>query len=319
MKRTILLLLAIMLMGTAAKAAITFKIDGTTANPRTLDNYGITLEGQTDSHGQTTRLIMHMTNTVIDATNIGLAITGVDCPIYFDINGVCTITSSGNYGFSLASTGLAYFTGTGTLYVKGTTGIFLAGATAATMYVNSGAEVIAEGTNGPGLQGYSSTIAGKTPTFYKNLVVEGTGSALITKGTTNAIAALLSYSLADGYSVKYPAGLTFGSSVQLGKYLATTEWAHITDTGLPIDATNFPDDNFRSYALSDIDIHSDGYLSRYERWLVSTMDLSNQGIADLTGINYFTKLTSLDLSGNTGITDIDLTSNTLLSALAITD
>ena len=319
MKRTILLLLAIMLMGTAAKAAITFKIDGTTANPRTLSNYGITLEGQTDSHGQTTRLIMHMDNTVINATtNIGLAITGVDCPIYFDINGVCTITSSGNYGFSLASTGSAYFQGTGTLYVKGKTGISLAGATAATMCVSSGAEVIAEGTDGPGLQGYS-TIASKIPTFYKNLVVEGTGSALITKGTTKAIADLLSYSLADGYSVKYPAELTFGSSIQLGKYLATTEWAHITDTGLPINATNFPDANFRSYVATNCDIHTDGYLSRYERWLVSTMDLSDQGIADLTGINYFTKLTSLDLSGNTGITDIDLTSNTLLSALDITD
>ncbi len=305
MKKTLLLLLtAMLLVGANAKAAMGIKIDGTTVNSSDLLNYGIT-SSQTSSY-----LTLTMTNTVIDATDVGLAITGTDYPVMIQVKGVCTITSSGDAGMTFE--GSTYFTGSGTLYVKGTSGIRMLGATASTgMVVDDGAEVIAEGTAGPGLFGYAST-GSKIPTFYKSLTVLGTGSAFIVKGTTKAIESLRSYSLADGYEIKSPAGLTFSSGTQTGYCIDTTDWAHITDTGLPINSTNFPDSNFLSYVSSDCDFHSDGYLSRYERLTTTTMDASNQGIADLTGIGYFTRLTSLNCSGNTGLTALDLTSNTRL-------
>ena len=309
-KKLLMLLIALLGFGATAKASMGMKIDGTNVTPTVLQNYGITATQTTDSHGTVTGLTLTMTNTTIDATNVGLAITGTDYPVMIQVKGVCTITSSGDAGMTFE--GSTYFTGSGTLYVKGTSGIRMLGATASTgMVVDDGAEVIAEGTAGPGLFGYAST-GSKIPTFYKSLTVLGTGSAFIVKGTTKAIESLRSYSLADGYEIKSPAGLTFSSGTQTGYCIDTTDWAHITDTGLPIDSTNFPDSNFLSYVSSDCDFHSDGYLSRYERLTTTTMDASNQGIADLTGIGYFTRLTSLNCSGNTGLTALDLTSNTRL-------
>ena len=149
-KKLLLLLTAMLLVGANAKAAMGIKIDGTTVNSSDLLNHGIT-SSQTSSY-----LTLTMTNTVIDATDVGLAITGTDYPVMIQVKGVCTITSSGDAGMTFE--GSTYFTGSGTLYVKGTSGIRMLGATASTgMVVDDGAEVIAEGTAGPGLFGYAST------------------------------------------------------------------------------------------------------------------------------------------------------------------
>ena len=81
-----------------------------------------------------------------------------------------------------------------------------------------------------------------------------------------------------------------------------------------IDATNFPDDNFRNWILSQ-DYGDDGYLTDSEIAGVTEMNVAEQGIANLTGIGYFTALTSLDCYGN-NLTTMDLSANVNLTTLS---
>ena len=101
-------------------------------------------------------------------------------------------------------------------------------------------------------------------------------------------------------------------------YKTAVDWKLFTNikmipgTGLEINATNFPDANFRSYLLSK---YPSGYITNEEIAALTTMDVSSRGIADLTGIKYFTALktlrcynnplTSLDMSNCTALTYLD--------------
>ena len=88
-----------------------------------------------------------------------------------------------------------------------------------------------------------------------------------------------------------------------------------------INETNFPDDNFRDYVLTEIDTSGDGSLSDTEIATVTMINVSSEGITDLTGIKHFTaltdlycssnQLTTLDVSGNTQLTSLDCSSNQL--------
>ena len=88
-----------------------------------------------------------------------------------------------------------------------------------------------------------------------------------------------------------------------------------------IDETNFPDDTFRYYVKNNCDKNRDGYLSEEEIKAVTKIDVPKTLTKDLTGIEYFTELktldcsssylTELDLSKNTALTDLDCSSNDL--------
>ncbi|MDJ0839137.1 MAG: leucine-rich repeat domain-containing protein [Acidobacteriota bacterium] len=59
------------------------------------------------------------------------------------------------------------------------------------------------------------------------------------------------------------------------------------------------DPAFRAFLFSlGLDTNDDGFFSIEERQMLTHLDCSNQGIADLTGIQYFPNLTSLDCSNN---------------------
>ncbi|GAB2023233.1 hypothetical protein RyT2_23080 [Pseudolactococcus yaeyamensis] len=75
--------------------------------------------------------------------------------------------------------------------------------------------------------------------------------------------------------------------------------------GIAIDATNFPDANFRSYILSNLDKDTDNVLSPTEIATVIYLNLSGRSISDLTGIKFFTNLTTLIVSNN-NLTSLDL-------------
>ncbi|MBR3434969.1 MAG: hypothetical protein IKG88_03665, partial [Bacteroidales bacterium] len=91
--------------------------------------------------------------------------------------------------------------------------------------------------------------------------------------------------------------------------------------GIAIDATNFPDENFRTYVSSNFDTDKDTYLSDDEIAAVTKIAVSGRNITDLKGIEYFTaltdlycfnnQLTSLDVSKNTALRDINCHSNQL--------
>ena len=76
--------------------------------------------------------------------------------------------------------------------------------------------------------------------------------------------------------------------------------------GVKIDATHFPDANFRK-CLSDkrIDKNQDGYLNDEELDAVKELNLNNKGIKDLKGIEYFQELRELECHENE-LTSIDV-------------
>ena len=103
---------------------------------------------------------------------------------------------------------------------------------------------------------------------------------------------------------------------------------------IAIDANNFPDDNFRRF-VQQYDTDSDGFLSQAERESVIEMNVDNREISDLTGIEHFSRLQtlncsvnqlteldvskcerlfSLDCSGNQ-LTTLDVSKNTMLGSL----
>ena len=80
---------------------------------------------------------------------------------------------------------------------------------------------------------------------------------------------------------------------------------------LPIDETTFPDPNFRAYISEQIDLDGDGWLSRAERQAVTSMDVSNKSIGNLSGLKYFEELKTLSCYGNS-LKSLDLTDNPIL-------
>ena len=85
------------------------------------------------------------------------------------------------------------------------------------------------------------------------------------------------------------------------------------DPYITIDATYFPDVNFRKW-LIDQDYGADKKLTDAEIASVTNMNVSKQSILDLKGIEYFTALTTLDCSQNK-LTSLDLSKNTKLWSL----
>lgn len=75
--------------------------------------------------------------------------------------------------------------------------------------------------------------------------------------------------------------------------------------GTEINATNFPDENFRKYVSENCDKDGNGELSMSEREAVLSINVSDKGISNLKGLGYFYKLYSLNCSHNE-LTELDV-------------
>lgn len=310
----IALLLAILMPAATAHAGVTLTIGGqtvTSSNP---------IEGVTVSSNSTITTLT-LTNCHVKASAVGIGYSysqdGVSSPatmpLYIVVNGICTIESTAGYGFSCDQD--VYVSGSGSLYVKGTVGVNLIGAATGSMMVADGVELICEGSSGAGIKGLTYQKTKVTVGYYKSLAVRGSATSLIAKGVGKAIEDISDLTLYDGAAVKHPSDIEFADHA-----LVTTDWVHITASGLPIDTESFPDETFRSIVTSRYDIHADGFLSRYECSLVTTMNVAHSisadpEIFDMTGVNYFTKLTSLNINFNHLTTPLDITALTKLENL----
>jgi len=82
-------------------------------------------------------------------------------------------------------------------------------------------------------------------------------------------------------------------------------------------AIKIPDENFQAYLLENFDKNKDGYISLYEANLVKAIDCHGKEIADLTGIERFYALESLDCSSNK-LDELELRYNKRLNRLVCT-
>ena len=91
--------------------------------------------------------------------------------------------------------------------------------------------------------------------------------------------------------------------------------AMAASTSVKINSTNFPDSAFRKYVKAELDTNKDKKLSAKEIKAATSIDVSNKGIADLTGIEHFTALTSLYCDNNK-LKKLDVRKNTKLAELS---
>ena len=84
------------------------------------------------------------------------------------------------------------------------------------------------------------------------------------------------------------------------------------EDSIAIDAEHFPDDAFRVYVMEKLDRNQDGMLQKSEQEIVTELDISGCGIADLTGIENFSNLKKLNCAENR-ITDLSPLPDTLTS------
>ena len=87
------------------------------------------------------------------------------------------------------------------------------------------------------------------------------------------------------------------------------------DKDEPIPIVNIPDNNFLN-ALIDmgIDTDEDGKISQSEVEIVTTLNVSDKSISDLTGIENFVDLEYLECQNNQ-LTNLDVSNNTTLKFL----
>ncbi|WP_165583304.1 hypothetical protein [Aquimarina atlantica] len=82
---------------------------------------------------------------------------------------------------------------------------------------------------------------------------------------------------------------------------------------------NFADLNFKKALLKHtnpiIDTNTDGVITLEEAKVVTKMDVGRKSITDLSGIEYFTALTTLNCSSNNNLTILDLSKNIALTEL----
>jgi|GEM_PF-1796316 len=81
-----------------------------------------------------------------------------------------------------------------------------------------------------------------------------------------------------------------------------------------INASNFPDESLRKYVSDEYDTNGDGRLSATEIKAATDMEVSDKGIASLTGIELLTSLTRIYAWGNS-ITEVDVSKNIALEYL----
>jgi len=168
---------------------------------------------------------------------------------------------------------------------------------------------------------------GKTPMFLFNLNTASTSGGNLAD-TSPSVMTLYGCKIYEGTTLKcdfVPAkyndvvGLydrvnkTFSGSLTNKPFEAVT-----SGTNIAIDATNFPDETFRNYLLSQ-EYGKDGVITSEEIKNITSIGVAvtannQQPIQSLQGIEFFTALDSLNCDNNQ-LTELDLSSNTVLRDL----
>lgn len=87
------------------------------------------------------------------------------------------------------------------------------------------------------------------------------------------------------------------------------------DASALAETISFVDPAFEKIAVTLCDLDGDGKVSRAEALNLETLDITNKGITDLTGIEWFTNLRILNCSENSSLKTLDVSNNTALEEL----
>ena len=87
------------------------------------------------------------------------------------------------------------------------------------------------------------------------------------------------------------------------------------DASALAETISFVDPAFEKIAVTICDLDGDGKVSRAEALNLEALDITNKGITDLTGIEWFTNLRILNCSENSSLKTLDISSNTALEEL----
>ena len=94
-------------------------------------------------------------------------------------------------------------------------------------------------------------------------------------------------------------------------YTFTLNVTVVPDGSIAIDASNFPDPEFRAYVKAKFDKDNNNCLSESERNAVKEIHVYTKGVETLEGIEYFPKLEKLNCFNNQ-LTELDVSKNTAL-------
>ena len=94
-------------------------------------------------------------------------------------------------------------------------------------------------------------------------------------------------------------------------YTFTLNVTVVPEGSIAIDASNFPDPNFRAYVKAKFDKDNNNCLSESERNAVKEIHVYTKGVETLEGIEYFPKLEKLNCFNNQ-LTELDVSKNTAL-------
>ena len=270
---------------------------GNTYTSSSLSFNGIITSGSVYYSGSVLKLTDATIKAMLDINKEGLTVQLVgDCKIQTEAIGV----------FLRSNISITTLESAGSLTItsSGGTGISLGQYT---LTVSGDAVVSAEGKE-YGIRGANSTPYGKLA-MADNATVEAKGSTMASMRYLE----ISDESLEHGFTVTSPQGAQYIASrkgvVGTDDSMVSGEWV-VFEKAIPINTTNFPDANFCEWLLGQ-DYGADGYLSTTEIAKVDGINVDNKGIADLTGIEYFTNLTYLICCRN-DLTTLDVSKNILL-------
>ena len=153
---------------------------------------------------------------------------------------------------------------------------------------------------------------------FKNLTVNDSYVTLRGYSQSQAVYGLTSNTLGTNMGIIIPNVGTGLGSFNSSKKTFVDSNAQVVKTvrickKLSIDSTNFPDEGFRNFLRGET-YGQDGYLTADELLSVKSMSVSGQECKNLTGIEHFNKLTSLQCQ-HIGLTSLDVSKNTDLTYL----
>jgi hypothetical protein len=170
----------------------------------------------------------------------------------------------------------------------------------------SGGEPTSVSLSGPS----SPIMVGRTATLYPKLYPEGSETTFSWETSDRKIATV-SGGVVTGVG-EGQARITVRTANGKSDYCYVNVY-NPQPTGIKINSTNFPDEDFRNWLLKQ-DYGSDGVLTDTEIANVKRLDFRELNVNNMSGIEYFTSLIELDCS-YCGVTVLDVSKNTALERL----